>query len=118
MDYCFLDSHFTERTLSISLKSVRIGIKLFFTRVKEYSVNDCLYVSTSPTHYEIQRALTFYLAVMGCIPKVKSISLRKGEEEQFLSDMSYTTHWSDCGVQITYDAEVAAKIFAEDGKWP
>ena len=109
---------FYKKNLIDQLEIRENCIKLFFTRIKEYSVNDCLYVSTAPTHYEIQRALTFYLAVRGSIPEVKSISLRKGEEEQYLSDMSYTTNWRNCKVQITYDLEVAAKIFAGDGKWP
>lgn len=109
---------FYRKNLIDRLEIRKNCIKLFFTRTKEFSINDCLYVSTAPTHFEIQRALTFYLAVMGNIPEVKSISLIRREEEEYLSDMSYTSHWSNCRVQITYEPEVASRIFAEDGRWP
>lgn len=109
---------FYRKNLIDQLEIRKNCIKLFFTRTKEYFINDCLYVPTAPTHFEIQRALTFYLAVMGNIPEVKSISLNRGKEEEYLTDMSYTSHWSNCRVQITYEPEVAAKIFAEDGRWP
>lgn len=94
------------------------SIKLFFTRSATHTIEDCLYKPNTPTHFEIQRALTYYLAVKGSIPEVKSITLRERDSEKPLRDMSYTAHWSNCSVQLTYEKEVAARIFDENWRRP
>ena len=88
-------------------------ILLTFDRKKPVQIQDCLFSRKSLFRYEIQKALCFYLAVNGMLPKVKRISLRRIDEdtEQVQKNISFSDSWQKCHVRLLLDTSVASRIF-------
>lgn len=91
-------------------------IILLFVRTKKQDVSQCLYTSNSIVRYEIQRALCFYLAVVGRIPDVEDIYLMQENERKNVEFNAFTECWKDCKLAIRMPRESIVDIFGQYGK--
>ena len=113
-DLIYQGSSWLRKNLSDEVEIYYNKIVLSFSRSKSMGLQECLFSPKSVIRYEIQRALCFYLSVVGFIPKVEGIVLLKNGKEELLENISFSEKWHKCKVARTLDAGMASRMF--DGR--
>ena len=103
-----------RNNLSDNIEIRRSGIVISFERSKKDKPGELLNTQNSIIRYYLQKALCFYLAVEGCIPKVNAIAFTCNDKTVPIEHESFTHHWEDCRVDICLDPKAAGIIFESD----
>ena len=103
-----------RKNLSDNIEIRRSGIVVNFERSKKDKPGELLNTQNSIIRYYLQKALCFYLAVGGCIPKVNAITFTCNDKTVPIEHESFTHHWEDCRVDICLDPKAAGIIFESD----
>lgn len=113
-DQLYKGESWYKKNLIDQLDIKRNCIEIDFERTNEINEN-YLFTSSCPVRIELYKAVCFYLAVTGRMPKVKEVKLYQDSKEMEISAKRLIRHWEDCNVQITIPATVAEKCFKSDG---
>lgn len=103
-----------RKNLSDNIEIRRSGIVVNFERSKKDKPGELLNTQNSIIRYYLQKALCFYLAVVGCIPKVSAITFTCNDKTVPIEHESFTHHWEDCRADICLDPKAAGIIFESD----
>ena len=94
--------------------NIRSGsITFHFQSAKKMDIHDLLYSARSRLRSQIQRALTFYLAIHGTIPPVRSIELHHNEHIEIVHHSHFTKTWSNCYTTKKFNAADLTPIFSD-----
>lgn len=103
-----------RNNLSDNIEIRRSGIVISFERSKKDKPGELLNTQNSIIRYYLQKALCFYLAVEGFIPKVSAITFTCNDKIVPIEHESFTHHWEDCRADICLDPKAAGIIFESD----
>ena len=103
-----------RNNLSDNIEIRRSDIFISFERSKKDKPGELLNTQNSIIRYYLQKALCFYLAVEGYIPKVSAITFTCNDKTVPMEHESFTHHWEDCRADICLDPKAAGIIFESD----
>ncbi len=100
-----------RKTLSDRIEIKQNYIKITYERTKKGRPEELLNTQNSILRYYLQKALCFYLAVEGNIPKVKDITFTCNDIDLAVEYESYIHNWEHCVVWNYLPSETARIIF-------
>ena len=90
------------------------AIIINFVRSSKMKTEMVLDSPKSNIRYHLQRTLCFYLAVIGNIPDVDSITFTCSGETVDIPHESFTGHWKNCDIDICLPVESAKVVFESE----
>jgi len=107
---------YIKKNLSDTLKVTENSIILSFSRSKTFRISELFNTPSSLVRYGIQRALCFYLSIVGNIPDVKSIHFINPKNKIGIEHSELTRDWQNCNIDICLPKEVCSIIFTSHKK--
>jgi hypothetical protein len=89
-------------------------IALHFDRLKKMTADELLYSPRSKVRTQIQRVLTFYLAIQGTIPPLHSIELHCDDQVERIAHQHFTRTWSNCYTTKKFNSTDLASLFIDE----
>lgn len=105
---------FLKRNLSDELVIERNRIVLRFSRVIDVDVKNILTSPNSYIRFELQRALCFFLAVTGNIPRVSKFFISGKGIERPVEHEEFSDTWKNCQLSHLLDPGAVSAIFSSN----
>lgn len=102
---------FLRKNLSDTLEITENEIKILFTRTSKVEASVFLSTTNSLLRFQVQRALSYYLAVAGEFPPVDSIFLSDGNQKHHIEHKGFTETWKNCELTYQLNPEHLNPIF-------
>ena len=92
------------------------AIIIHFNRSRKFDVESMLFTQNSIIRFELQRALCVYIAAVGSIPRILSLTLQTKNNTFSIEHESFTKQWENFKLDHTLPIEALAHIFQNKGK--
>ena len=109
---------FYNKSNSVDMTITENEIHIAFSRSKKFSKEDLFDTPSSQIRYHLQKALCFYLATVGSIPEVESMTFntldKVGENvtaSEEVSHKEFSSGWHKCKAEVTIPCEIGNMIF-------